>query len=248
MSSSLQLFKADELMHAPNTRFLYSTLAWTLVSAAVETAGEERFLTFMHNHVFSPYQLTSTQGELNDPLLPHRSRFYDRKEGNKLKNTPYVDNSYKWAGGGFVSNVLDVGRFGSVMLSFYQGVHSIDSRSITNKHVLSPDTAGRLWSCQGPSQPNGVCTGLGWFIKKLSNTISSIPHNELQRIAVFHSGGSVGASSHLLVLPRGREGDIVSEERSPSGVVVAIIGNLESVSFSQLASDIGEDVYSSVFD
>jgi hypothetical protein len=37
-----------------------------------------------------------------------------------LKNAPYVDNSCKWAGGGFVSNVLDLVRFGNAMLFSYQ--------------------------------------------------------------------------------------------------------------------------------
>ena len=41
------------------------------------------------------------------------------KRGN-LKNAPYVDNSYKWAGGGFLSTVTDLAKFGNAMLFAYQ--------------------------------------------------------------------------------------------------------------------------------
>ena len=35
-------------------------------------------------------------------------------------NVPFVDNSYKWAGGGILSTVLDLVKFGNHMLTFYQ--------------------------------------------------------------------------------------------------------------------------------
>ena len=37
-------------------------------------------------------------------------RFYTRDKKHKLVNAPNVDNSYKWAGGGFLSNVTDLVR------------------------------------------------------------------------------------------------------------------------------------------
>ena len=35
-------------------------------------------------------------------------------------NTPYVNNSYKWAGGGFLSTVKDLVKLGNVMLYSFQ--------------------------------------------------------------------------------------------------------------------------------
>jgi serine beta-lactamase-like protein LACTB len=35
-------------------------------------------------------------------------------------NAANVDNSYKWAGGGFLSNVTDLISFGNAMLYSYQ--------------------------------------------------------------------------------------------------------------------------------
>ena len=43
-------------------------------------------------------------------------RFYQRNNKGHLVNAPYVDNSYKWAGGGFMSTVEDLVKFGNSML------------------------------------------------------------------------------------------------------------------------------------
>lgn len=45
---------------------------------------------------------------------------YVRDERHVLKNAPYVDNSCKWAGGGFLSNIGDLLKFGNAMLYSYQ--------------------------------------------------------------------------------------------------------------------------------
>ena len=47
-------------------------------------------------------------------------RYYVRDKHHRLRNAPYVDNSCKWAGGGFLSNVHDLVRFGNAMLYSFQ--------------------------------------------------------------------------------------------------------------------------------
>ena len=65
-------------------------------------------------------------------LLPHthththtctyiKLRFYKRDGKGCLYNAPYIDNSYKWAGGGFLSTTKDLIKFGNaLLLSFNQ--------------------------------------------------------------------------------------------------------------------------------
>ena len=195
----------------------------------------------MHSDVFLPYKLYNTHEDLNDPILPHRSKCYERK-GNKLTNTPYVDNSYKWAGGGFLSDVIDLSSFANTMLGFYQGVYP----SAGGKYVLSQETVKKMWSCQTKTREDGYCMGLGWFIKPNLEPLK-LDQDGIGRFSVSHSGGAVGASSHLLILPRGEESVHVGERGKPSGIVIAIIGNLEKISFKKLLSEIGEDVYSAAY-
>ena len=209
--------------------------------AAIEAAAKQSYLSFMHSEVFLPYKLYNTHEDLNDPILPHRGKCYERK-GNKLTNTPYVDNSYKWAGGGFLSNVLDLSRFANTMLGFYQGVYP----SAGAKHVLSRETVKKMWSCQTKTREDGYCIGLGWFIKPSLEPLQLGQNDEIGRFSVSHSGGAVGVSSHLLILPRGEES--VCGRGMPSGIVIAIIGNLEKISFKKLLTEIGEEVYSAAYD
>ena len=56
----------------------------------------------------------------NDTIVYNRSKYYLRDKNHKLINAPNVDNSYKWAGGGFLSNVTDLAKFGNAMLYSYQ--------------------------------------------------------------------------------------------------------------------------------
>ena len=47
-------------------------------------------------------------------------RYYTRNDKHQLLNAPFVDNSYKWAGGGFLSTTIDLVKFGNAMLYSYQ--------------------------------------------------------------------------------------------------------------------------------
>ena len=47
-------------------------------------------------------------------------RGYSYNKNGRLENTPYVDLSYKWAGGGYLSTVGDIIKFGNAMLYSYQ--------------------------------------------------------------------------------------------------------------------------------
>ena len=46
-------------------------------------------------------------------------RYYVRDDKGELENTAYVDNSYKWAGGGFISTSEDIAKFGNALLASY---------------------------------------------------------------------------------------------------------------------------------
>lgn len=46
-------------------------------------------------------------------------RHYRRDDKGLLLNTPYVDLSYKWAGGGYMSTVEDLAVFGNALLLSY---------------------------------------------------------------------------------------------------------------------------------
>lgn len=70
---------------------------------------------------------------------------------------------------------------------------------------------------------------------------------EDQKFHVGHSGGAVGASSVLLIVPKGNQTPKEKRNESninlPKGVVVAILVNLESISCRNLAKKIADEFY-----
>ncbi len=97
-----------------------------------------------------------------------------RNNKKRLINVPYVDLSYKWAGGGVMSNVNDLIRFGNLMLEWYQ-TDDINS----NKFLKSTTIKDLLWYPHAfdekKTQQNNllysslekkekIYYGLGWFL------------------------------------------------------------------------------------
>ena len=91
-------------------------------------------------------------------------------------NAPFVNNSYKWAGGGFLSTTGDVLRFANAHLD--DGFLSKPSREL-------------LFTEQQTRDGEGVGYGFGWFIRT----------REDGRRLLSHSGGSVGGTSLMVVQP-----------------------------------------------
>jgi len=184
----LEIFQDDTLLFQPGERFSYSSYGWNLLSAVVAGASGEDFLTYMQDNVFGPLRMVHTVAEHTDSIIPHRTRYYERAEDGRVLNAPFVDNSYKWAGGGFVSTPEDIVRFGMAHLG---------------DDFLARETVEMMWTSQLTNAGSTTGYGIGWFTGTTDGTTRM----------VYHSGGSVGGTTFLLILP---------EENA----VVGMVGNL----------------------
>ena len=146
---SVALFKDDALLSAPGQEFHYTTHGFTLLASVIEKVTGEPFDKYMQAQ-FKELGLTSTFLDLNDPLIQNRARYYVRDKHHRLKNAPYVDNSYKWAGGGFLSSVGDLIRFGSMML------YSFQQSKVTSKPKteISAETSSNPTPSPNPPAPS----------------------------------------------------------------------------------------------
>lgn len=179
VAAGLAIFEGDTLLARPGTKFIYSTYAWNLVSAVVEGAAGAPFLTYMARHVFVPLGMRSTVAEHPDSLIDFRARFYTRRAGGKLVNAPWVDNSYKWAGGGFLSTTEDLARFADAHL---------------RGGLLQPGTVRTLWASQKTTAGQATNYGIGW----------SLGTDSKGRRTIAHGGGSVGGTANLVIFPDDR--------------------------------------------
>uniref|UniRef100_A0A8C1R8V9 Lactamase, beta n=1 Tax=Cyprinus carpio TaxID=7962 RepID=A0A8C1R8V9_CYPCA len=216
-------------MTAVGSVFLYSTHAYTLLSAVVERAAGQRFLDHMMK-MFQELGMLNTVPDENDPIIYNRFRFYHFNKNGHVVNCPYVDNSYKWAGGGFLSTVGDLLVFGNALLYSYQmaGLKNTDGLL---PGFLKPHTAKAMWApvnkTEGSWDKNRLYAQ-GWLVVEKQHYIS-------------HTGGAVGASSVLLVLPSESGHTANQMQLPPRGVVVTIITNMQSVGLNTTALKIAQE-------
>ncbi|CAB4008947.1 Hypothetical predicted protein, partial [Paramuricea clavata] len=258
VEKSLSLFKDDPLVHEPGSEFLYTTFGWTLLSAVIESAAQKKFLLCMYE-LFKDLGMNNTQAELHKNLVYGRARVkrmsikairfaplghYVRNEKGQLMNTPYVDNCYKWAGGGFISTTEDLIKFGNAMLYSSQiGEFQGKSKDSLLSGILSPESMRLSWTTVENTEDKvskhwGY--GLGWAILPEKHERGCCRD---QQKAIAHSGGAVGASSILLILPNSVNKnlfDVTQESPLPNGVVVAILVNMGSVSLRRPALKIAQ--------
>lgn len=176
VTDELRIFQDDPLDFPPGTKFGYSSYGYTLLSAMIESAYGEEFLTVMQKEVFEPLEMPNTSADDNRKIIPNRTRFYSLDTDKKLINAPYIDSSESWAGGGFLSNSEDLVRFGSAHLQ---------------KDYLKEETLKIMFTSQKTNDGKETGTGWGWRINK----------DKEGRTFYFHPGENVGGRSYLLMYP-----------------------------------------------
>jgi len=180
VTEGLAIFQDDSLLFRPGTDYHYSSYGWNLVSAVIEGATGADFLAVVRREVFEPLGLRSIVAEHTDSIIPYRASFYERDpETGRVLNAEYVDNSYKWAGGGFISNTEDIVRFGWAHLA---------------GGYLQRETVQMLFQSQRLADGSLTGYGIGWR----SGTDSA------GRPWVGHTGGSVGGRAVLSIYPESR--------------------------------------------
>lgn len=113
---ALEIFKEDELVCQPGSKYFYTTHGWTLISAVIEKITGTKFEKHA-KRMFQYWGLQNTYLDEHEPIIMNRARYYRRhRTDGHLINAPWVDNSCKWAGGGFLSTVQDLVRFAHIML------------------------------------------------------------------------------------------------------------------------------------
>ena len=172
----LERFKDDPIVVPPGTKFSYSSYGYNLLSAAIQNAAGKPFLEFEQEQVFTPLGLLNTVADQPAEISPQRARFYTGIKDKSTQNAMFVDNSYKWAGGGFISTSEDLVRFGSALLQ---------------PGYLKAESLALLFTPQKTKDGKDTRYGMGWFVG-----------NSKSGKRIFeHSGGSVGGSSELILYP-----------------------------------------------
>lgn len=173
IKDSIQVFKNDPLLFQPGHGYLYNSYDFVLLSLAMQEASGMPFQDYVKKEILEPLELNSTYVCEKDAVKT--VNFYS-KRSRCFKNAVPVNNTYKLAGGGFLSTSEDVAKLGQAILE---------------RKLLKKETYDQLLTAQ---TVNGKSTyyGLGFQVSRDANG----------RPFVGHVGNSVGAYTNLFVYPK----------------------------------------------
>ncbi len=165
----------EPLQFKPDTKYLYSSYAYSLLAGIVESVTQKSFAAYLHDNLFLPAGMLTAGLDKTDEIIPHRAHFY-RKVNNEIINAPYVDVSYKWAAGGIIASAEDLAHYAIAM---------DDNKLLPKSSMQYMYTPHHLVS--------GVSTGygVGWHIELDSK----------KQRWVYHSGAATGGSTFILRNP-----------------------------------------------
>jgi serine beta-lactamase-like protein LACTB, mitochondrial len=171
---ALQHFAERPLLFEPGTQYRYSSYGWILVSAAVEAAADEPFLTFTREQIFEPLGMDDTRADSATEPIPDRATPYfprfaaDPRYGLHLMRE--IDYSCYAGSSAFLSTPSDLVRF---------------AMAINSGKLLQPTTVQLLQTSQRLASGQETGYGLGWDLETVA---LAGEHTRL----VGHDGESLG--------------------------------------------------------
>ena len=157
---AVKIWKEDSLLFKPGEFWSYSSHASNLMHGMVETVTGMGFEEYMKKYVWEPAGMLNTAFDIPSRIVHNRGRGYRRNDRGVPENVPYADVSYKYAGGGILSTVEDLVRFGT---------------ALNNGTLLKPETLAKMYEVQvdpvmrfnpeGEPRKQGHKQALSWFIR-----------------------------------------------------------------------------------
>jgi serine beta-lactamase-like protein LACTB, mitochondrial len=207
---ALQHFADHSLLFEPGTQYQFSNYSWILVSAAIEAAANEPFLTFMQKQIFAPLGMENTLADSATQPIPDLATCYfprfaaDPRYGLHLMRP--IDYSCYAGASVFLSTPSDLVRFGM---------------AINSGKLLQPTTVQLLQTSQQLSSGQQTGYGLGWHLETVT-----LAGEQTQ--VVGHNGESLGGKVVSLITFRER------------GIVVAVMSNISYAETFSLALKVAQ--------
>ena len=206
----LQFFAKNSLLFEPGTKYRYSSYGWILVSAAVETAADEPFLTFMRKQIFDRLSMHDTQADSATEPIPDRATSYFPRFVEEprygLQVMRQIDYSCYAGSSVFLSTPSDLVRF---------------AMAINSGKLLKPATVQLLQTPQRLASGEETGYGLGWDLE----TVTLMGK---QTELVGHDGDSLGGMvASFMTFPE-------------HGIVVSVTSNISHADTFAIAVKIAE--------
>ncbi|NVN19718.1 serine hydrolase [Muricauda sp. HICW] len=178
IKEGIDVFKNDPLFYEPGTSYLYNSFDFVLLSLAIQEASGVPFHDYVKEHILNPLGMQSTfsPDELENTASSDtfKAQFYT-KRSLCFTDAAQVNNTYKLAGGGYLSTCEDVANLGQAILM---------------QKLLKKETYRELLTSQ-IIEDKPTYYGLGFQVSQ----------DSVARKFVGHIGSNVGAYTNLFVYP-----------------------------------------------
>ena len=175
VADGIAMFSRDPLLHAPGTKYLYSSYGFNLAGAAAERAAGIPFRQLLRSSVFEPAGMRHTRDDNHFAIIPNRVSGYRKNGSGDLENCVFADTSNKIPGGGLLSTAPDLVNF---------------SRAILAGKLVNEQSRKLMWTSQRTADNKPTGYGLGWLFDRFQN-----------RLRAGHGGGQAGTATSLELLP-----------------------------------------------
>ena len=172
---SIAVFADWNLVAKPGAKFTYSSYGYNLLGAVIEGTTGQPYGEYMRENIWGPLGMDSTR--MDDPLdiIANRPRGYQKLEG-KVKNSPFVDISSRFAAGGTRSTVGDLIRW---------------ARGVVGDAVVPAEALEEALRPMATDDGRYTWYGMGWETDAKSGFW-----------VIGHSGGQPETSTYLIIAPR----------------------------------------------
>ena len=110
LEQAIGIFKEDPLLFEPGQHYSYTSYGTNLLQGVVETASGLGFEDYLRKRIWVPAGMLRTALDIPDRIVRHRARGYLVENGS-VRNHPWEDLTYKFAGGGMIGTAEDLVRF-----------------------------------------------------------------------------------------------------------------------------------------
>lgn len=132
------------LLHAPDTKWLYSGGGYSVVQLLIEDVSGLSFESYMHKSVFKPLDINNSTFDITSAVMEKSATPYD-ENGEKTAMVYFAEQ----AAAGLQTTPIDLARFNLAILKNeegeYNGAHLL-SRKLIEEMIMPVPNTGYRWS------------------------------------------------------------------------------------------------------
>jgi len=176
-------FAGSPLIFAPGARQDYSSYAYILLSAVVESAGGEPVNDQLHKRILDPLGMASFQMDAAAAGQENWTRGYRRNLAGEFLTNNDVAHAWKHGAGGYKSDIGDFAKW---------------AQSLLEPKLVDSKTGTAMWTRQTLSDGKEAGYGLGFVVEGSGESLK-----------ISHGGSQEETKTRMVIYPAKEHGVVV---------------------------------------